>query len=320
MLEAVKARILENASFLVVPHEDPDGDTLGSATGLSQALKSLGKSVQIFLPKPPSPMYLWMADLYQEFAVDALEKIKPHQVIIVVDCGSTQLIKASAPLLKEGSVINIDHHGDNGRYGQINWVDGSYASTTMMIYDLIRSLQVPLTSPIVVPLYAGLVTDTGNFAFSNTNSRVFEMAAQCASFGVTPYEIYSRLFESRPINSLKLLGLALSRIETNPQKNIGWISVGKEMLKEAGALPSETDGIINYLRTIDSLQVALVFRENENGKIKVSLRSKSGIDVNRIAKEFGGGGHPKAAGCTLENSSLDEAVEKVIAAVQKELD
>lgn len=320
MMNTVKAKILENTSFLVIPHEDPDGDTLGSATGLSWALKSLGKEVQLFLPKAPSPMYRWMEDLYRDFVVEAPEKIKPFQVIIVVDCGSTQLIKGSASLLDKATVINVDHHGDNGRYGQINWVDSSYASTTMMIYDLIGSLQVPLTSRMVIPLYTGLVTDTGNFAFSNTNVKVFEMAAQCAAAGVKPYDVYSELFESRPITSLKLLGSALSHIETNPQKNIGWIAVSSEMLKASGALPSETDGIINHLRIIDSLEVALIFRENESGKIKVSLRSKSGIDVNRIAKKFGGGGHPKAAGCTLEQVALADAVKRVVAEVQKELD
>lgn len=318
-LEAVKPKILENSSFLIIPHEDPDGDTLGSALGLAWALKALKKEVRIFLPKPPSPMYRWMTELYGDFVVDSSDHLGAYQAIIVVDCGSLQLIKASAPFLGTAEVINIDHHADNARFGAVNWIDPEYAATTMMIFDLVQALEVPLGIEIATALYTGLVTDTGSFAFSNTDTEVFQMATKCTQAGIVPYAIYNKIFESRPLSSLKLLGIALSRIETSPKGSIGWIAVSREMLLEAGALPSETDGLINHLRTIDSVKVALVFRENENGKIKASLRSKSSADANRIAKPFGGGGHPKAAGCTLE-LPLEEAVQQVVSATEKELE
>jgi phosphoesterase RecJ-like protein len=310
--DAAAAALRAAPRVVVAAHENPDGDAIGSLVGAVRGLRAggldaIGVRADADLPRE----YRWLDD-------EGLSTSVPDGtgwLLLAVDCGSAARIAVPAGV-REGSdfVIDLDHHHDNTRFGDINIVDDRAACSAMMVRELLARLGVTLTPAIATPLYVGLVTDTGRFQYSNTDARAFAVAAELVGLGVKPQEIFQRVFESVQVSKLKVLARALGRIELRLEGRLAVTWVTRADIDETGADEASTDGVIDSLRAIEGVEVAAFIRETSDGpRHKVSLRSASGVvDVSRIARESGGGGHTRAAGFSsdLDRDALIDLIER----------
>lgn len=310
-LDQVVEEIRDGERFLLTTHENPDGDALGSLLAMHEILGALGKDSVMFLaakefPLPVEYRFLPLEEVFHEAPADMADR-----VVIFLDCGNSD--RMPVDFLKSGgnTVLNIDHHHDNTRFGTVNLVDVDASCTAEIVYELAGQLGVDLTLEIATALYVGLVTDTGKFMYENTDARSHRLAAALVEAGVDVNDIYRRLYEHAPVEKLRLMALALNGIEIHDgQLAITYISQGD--YESTGASEVLTEGIIDHLRTIDGIAVAAVVRDRTDGAgsaRKVSLRSTDGrVDVSRIARTQGGGGHRRAAGFGTDQP-FDEVVE-----------
>ncbi len=316
-LEQVTEAVRKHRQFVVSTHINPEGDALGSALALALLLRQQGKEAQVITrdPVPPSLDFL----PYQGIQTTVPELTGSYEVFVTVDCGDLE----RTALGKNGKVpaslvINIDHHLTNRGFGQINWIDPDAAATGEMIYRLARRWKADLTPEIALCLYTALVTETGSFRYSNTSAELFRIAAELADRGVEPWVVAHRVYERNSRGRLALLGEILRGLEVAPDGRVAWVVLTQEMFRRTGTGPDDTEELVNYPRSVDGVEVAVLFRENPDGNYKISLRSKDRADVAQVAGQFGGGGHRKAAGCTIEGP-LDRAKARVLRAVAEAL-
>ena len=309
--DAAAAALRAAPQVVVAAHENPDGDAIGSLVGAVRGLRAggidaVGVRAAADLPRE----YRWLGD--------GLRTTVPEGtgwLLLAVDCGSAARIAVPAGV-REGSdlVIDLDHHHDNTRFGDINVVDDGAACAAMMVRELLARLDVPLTPAIATPLYVGLVTDTGRFQYSNTDARAFRAAAELVTVGVQPQEIFGHVFENVQASKLQVLARALGRIEQRLDGRMAVTWVTRADIEETGADEASTDGVIDNLRAIEGVEVAAFIREAADGpRYKVSMRSAGGVvDVSRIARASGGGGHTRAAGFAsdLGRDELIDLIER----------
>ncbi len=317
--ELVLQRLRVDQRFVLASHENPDGDALGSLVGMHRLLVSLGKEAPMFisasdLPLPPE---------YDIFALDALIDEAPADIaertVVFLDCGNID--RNSAAVLRDGAhLLNIDHHHDNTHFGTVNYVVPEASCTAEIIWDLVDGLGVALTPEIAEALYIGLITDTGRFSYENTTPRAHLMAAELIEAGVDVAGVYKRLYEDMPPAKLALLALALARIQRFDDGELALIELSAGDFANAHAEESQSEGVIDHLRALQGTKVAVLVREilagARRGQRKVSLRATDGeVDVSRIARAQGGGGHPRAAGfsTTLASPELVEFLRHQIA-------
>jgi bifunctional oligoribonuclease and PAP phosphatase NrnA len=298
-LDQVVDEIRSGDRFLLTTHENPDGDALGSLLAMHQILGALGKDSVMFLgakefPLPVEYRFLPLEEVFHEPPADL-----PDRTVIFLDCGNID--RMPVDWLHNGGtkVLNIDHHHDNTRFGDVNLVDVEASSTAEIVYELAGQLAVDLSTEIANALYVGLVTDTGKFMYENTDARSHRMAAALVEAGVEVNDVYRRLYEHAPIEKLTLLARALEKISTHCDGQLAITYISAADYEATGAAEVLTEGIIDHVRTIDGTRVAAVVRDTPNGRAarKVSLRSTDGaVDVSEIAREQSGGGHRRAAG------------------------
>jgi phosphoesterase RecJ-like protein len=298
-LEQVAEQLRSRDRFLLTTHENPDGDALGSLLAMHQILGALGKDSVMFLaskefPLPVEYRFLPLEEVFHEAPVDLADR-----VVIFLDCGNIDRMPVEWLQNNGNEMLNIDHHHDNTRFGTVNLVDVEASCTAEIVFDLAAILGVDMTPEIADALYVGLVTDTGKFMYENTDARSHRMAAALVEAGVDVNDVYRRLYEHVPIEKLKLVSKALQNIEIYDSA-IAVTYISNEDYEATGADETLTEGIIDHLRTLDGTLVAAVVRDQrESGRAarKVSLRSTDGgVDVSKIARENGGGGHQRAAG------------------------
>ena len=281
------------------------------------ALKGLGKEVQI-LNQDPTPEILAFLPGAQEIIHQA-PVTGWFDIAFSLDCGDKGRLGEEFGKVKGiGKIINIDHHVSNKNFGEINFVDPRASSAAEIIYDLIRAIPVPVTPEIAENIYTGVMTDTGSFHYSNTSPKTFAVARACLVAGVDPWKVAEQVYETQPPARLRLLPRVLETLELSGEDRISSVIVTQRMLEEAGATAALTEDFINFPRSVRGVQVALLFREVTPNKYRVSLRSRGGVDVARIAEMFQGGGHPNASGCTVEGS-LSEVKGKVLERVKAAL-
>src|SRR4051794_34108865 len=294
--DAAAAAVRSAPRVVVAAHENPDGDAIGSLVGAVRGLRAAGiDAVGVRAPDELPREYRWLDD--GDTATTAPDG--EGWLLLAVDCGSAARIAAPAGVRERAAlVVDLDHHHDNTRFGDINIVDSDAACSAMMVRELLRRLGVGLTPAIATPLYVGLVSDTGRFQYSNTDARAFFAAAELVGTGAKPQEVFQRLYESVQASKLRLLARALDRIELRLGGRLAVTWLTRADIAETGADESATDGVIDSLRAIEGVEVAAFIREAANGSgHKVSLRSAGGlVDVSRIARAGGGGGHARAAG------------------------
>jgi bifunctional oligoribonuclease and PAP phosphatase NrnA len=306
------ALIRSTSSFLLTAHIFPDGDNIGSLVALRAGLLKLGKKVQIAIDDTVPSTYMFLEG--SRYIMKPKDIEAGYEVIIVLDSSSIDRIGAVQGLVgPDMPMLNIDHHISNTGFGTIQHVDSQAAATAEIIYQLLLDLGVEFDREIATALYAGIATDCGFFKYANTSPRTMHIAADMIAFGALPNEI-SDAVETRSLTGLKLLARVLDRVEISDDSKIAWLYIDQELLGSVSAEQEDTEGFINYIRYIDGVEVAVLFREVPARGIKVSMRSRRNVDVSAIALRFGGGGHIRAAGCSFAGT-LEEAKDKVLAAI-----
>jgi phosphoesterase RecJ-like protein len=226
-----------------------------------------------------------------------------ESTVIVLECGDLE--RTGLRGLDRHPVINIDHHPGNTGFGTVRWFDGTAVACGEMVYAIIRDLGIPLTSAMATHLYVAIVTDTGSFRYPGVSPRTFDICARLLEAGADPVAIARHLFDGSTLGRLRLQGAVLSTLEIHDSGSIASLSVSHATIAATGATPEETDGLINIPLSVKQINAVAFFKEGEPGEYRVSLRSKGGTDVGRIARGFGGGGHRNASGCTLGGSFAD---------------
>ena len=286
--------ILARQRFVITSHIRPDGDAIGSQLAMTYALRHLGKHVRVVNRDPaPFPLNTFpgVGDIEIAERVD-----DPGDAVIVMEAGD--LSRTGVAGLERGFIINIDHHVGNTMFGAVNWFDVSAAACGEMVFDLVGELGVPLTHDIALHLYIAILTDTGSFRFSNITPRTFDICRQCVDAGVKPPDVARTIFDSNTLGRLKLLGAVLSRLQLDDTGRVATIAVDERLAADCGGTYEDTEGLINHPLTVKDIQAVVFFKEVGPGDWRVSMRSKGNVDINAVAREFGGGGHKNASGCS----------------------
>jgi bifunctional oligoribonuclease and PAP phosphatase NrnA len=309
--------------LLLTTHENPDGDALGSLLAMHRILLQLGKDSLMYMSPDEFPLP-WE---YRGFHFDGLVGESPADVaertIVFLDCGNIDRMPVDF-LQEEGlHILNIDHHHDNTRFGTVNLVCPIASCTAEIVWRLSKELDVEITPGIADALYVGLVTDTGRFMYENTSADAHRMAAELIEAGVQPHQVYRRLWEDLPFRRLQLLQRALASVERHDDGALTIAHLVKRDYEATGALETDSEGVVDHMRAVEGTRVAVLVREllseDRHGMRKVSLRATDGsVDVSRVAREFGGGGHPQAAGFST-TVPYAELVERLRAQVREQL-
>ena len=297
----VATEIRRRQRFVVASHARPDGDAIGSSLAMALALQRLGKQARVVSrDRVPPQMQVFPS-------VDSIEVTDhvddPGDAVIVLECGDTQ--RTGIAGLDGGYVINIDHHPGNTMFGAMNWLDLSAAACGEMVFELIGALGVSLTPEIATHVYIAILTDTGAFHYSNITPRTFDICRQCVEAGVNATAVARSIFDSNNLARLKLYGAVLHRMQLDPTGHIATVSVDQQLARECGGTYEDTEGLVNLPLTVKDIMAVAFFKENGPGDWRVSMRSKGAINVNAIAREFGGGGHTNASGCSVRGNFAD---------------
>src|SRR3954452_5296536 len=313
-LEATVAALRDHEKFLVVTHENPDGDALGSLLATTLALRQLGKDAEMVLlgdaSLPREYHFMQLDGLLREPPADAGER-----VVVAVDCAKADRIGPDVTMLDLAPfVVDIDHHHDNTRFGDVNLIVADASSTGEVLRDVLAELGVELTPELAEPLYIALVTDTGRFQYANTTPKSLRLAAELVEAGADVHAVFQEVYESVEFAKLKLLARALGRAEVLEGGRIVVSHLLRTDFTEVGAAEPYSEGIIDYLRAVEGAELAALIREQLHGSPRAhkgSLRSSiDELDVSVIARSFGGGGHRQAAGFSSD-APLEEIVERI---------
>ncbi|XEC97152.1 bifunctional oligoribonuclease/PAP phosphatase NrnA [Paenibacillus tarimensis] len=313
------AFIQQGDDFLVVSHVQPDGDAISSTVVVGWLLSRLGKRWLLVneCPVPGRLYHLSLADRIREVNGEPLERDYSH--VISIDCADFRRIGiVSESFSPDVRLLNIDHHPTNDGFGTVNLIRTDAAATVEILYDLIDYAGIGLDLDAANAIYTGLLTDTGGFRYSNTTPHVMNIAANLLRIGVNGSQLADHLLEKMTRPQLSLLQKGLSRLAFSEDGRIGWLYIDSADLEETGAAGEDIEGLVNYARNIDGVEVGILFKGTEEGHYKVSLRSAGLVDVSAIAQTFGGGGHVRAAGCRIAGT-LAEVSGKVLESVRRVL-
>ncbi len=304
----------DQENFLLVSHYNPDGDAIGSMAALGFILQRLGKKVSLYnvsgLPAP----FTWVS-----LPAPLTDNVPRPQsecpgCIIALDCGDFARTGGKlADLFSKRATINIDHHLGNSLFADVNWVDPTFSSTGEMVAQLADALDIPLDGPLGEALYLAMVTDTGYFSYGNTSPHTMETAARIIRLGLAPGEINKKIQNQWTEGRLRLVSKVLDAAEFHNHGRIGIVRITRQVLRQTGTTREDSDGLINLIRRVRSVDIAIAMREEDNGKIKFSLRSDGDVNVQAVAASFGGGGHKNASGGQLDGP-IERAAELLRAA------
>jgi bifunctional oligoribonuclease and PAP phosphatase NrnA len=316
MLSQVVELIEKKNSFAITTHVRPDGDGVGSSLGLCWLLRSLGKSAEVVLRDEIPVSYAGLP------GADEIKKVAEvngkYDAVFVIEC--SDLNRPGIKGLENQITVNIDHHATSEHFGTINWIDATASAVGEMIYNLCKAIGGRITKEIAECVYLALVTDTGSFHFPNTTERTLKVASELIKVGVKPAQISEAVYNSYPWSRIELMRQVLATVRRNETGNIAWMRQTLKMAENAGSVDGDNHGFVNIPLAAREVEAVIYMREVQPNAYRVSLRSKDGINVARVAEKFGGGGHKNAAGCRVEGdwgtrekeivSAMTEAVEK----------
>lgn len=280
---------------MISSHARPDGDSIGSQLAMAYALRALGKHATVVnADAAPTPLMAFPGVPDIQIAPSAEGEF---DAAIIMECGD--LSRTGVSGLDRSFVINIDHHPGNTGYGRINWFDSSAAACGEMVFDLVEALGVPLTVEIATHIYLAILTDTGSFHYSSLSPRTFDICREALETGVDPVQVARNVYDSNNMGRLKLFGAVLNVMQVDRTGCIATLYVDHEMARAAGGTYEDTEGLVNLPLTVKEIQAVVFFKHEQGEEYRVSLRSKGDVDINAIAKEFGGGGHKNASGCSV---------------------
>lgn len=318
MSQAVVDLIRDARRITIFCHENPDADTLGAGLALLIAAERLGKEAEVVCADPAPPM---LAFLPRVAEVRRLPQLEPD-VAVIVDAGDLSRIGSvatdAAEWLARARIVNIDHHVSNPGYGEAQLVDAGAAATCEIVAGLLPRLGVEIDEELATALMSGIAADTRTFAHPNATPTTLRTAADLVAAGAPLSEINRRLYVDRPYSTVVLWGEILAGVGERCDRRIIHASMTLPMLAAAGALPSASEGFIDLLTSVQTAEISVLFKEAEGGAIRVSVRTRAFADAVAITGAFGGGGHARAAGCTVDGR-LDAARERVLAECEREL-
>lgn len=306
LIEAIQL-INNTDNICIASHVNPDGDNIGSILALGHALKKLGKNINIIKTDEVPSDYLFLpnVDFIKEYDADEIE------LLIVLDCSDIERLGASKQMIsKSKKVVNIDHHVSNTNFGDVNIVDVKAAATGELIYEFIKEMGISIDIDIATCLYTAISTDTGSFMYESVTDKTHEIAADLIRTGIDKLSIVVDLYQSRSMERTNLFVDCLSTFKTYHNNKIATVIVTQDMLKRANAKMEDTEGIISFVKDTKGVEVACLLKEHNDNEIKISLRSKEFVNVAKVCASFNGGGHIRAAGCTIHEKI--EAAEKQI--------
>ena len=313
ILEIVRA----NRSFLITSHVRLDGDALGSELALYHALRRSGKTALVYNEDSMPEAYRFLPGA--DVIVHTLDSLERFDAVFVLDCSELDRVGREAKRIGAmKKVINIDHHISNASFSEWSLVRSGAGSTGEILYGLIVKLLEKVPPEVATNLFTAIMTDTGSFRYSNTGRETFRVAGELVASGADPRWIAEQVYETKPLAQVQLLGRVLGTLKVYFGGRAGIAYVTGKMLDDLEALPEHTEGFVDMIRTIEGVEVAAIIRELSTGECKVSFRSKDKVDVERISREFGGGGHVNAAACTIPGP-LGEVRKKVLRAIGKAL-
>ncbi len=313
-IQKIARLVRRNNLFLLTTHENPDGDGLGAQSALYVALKKLGKKVKVVNHDvlPQKFDYLAFKNAYQKSDI-----VPDHQVCFVMDAGDFTRIREGVKRVEFKTLVNVDHHYSNNLYGDYNLVLPKAAATGEVIYYLIKALGVKIDAAIAESVYTSLVTDTGGFRYRNTTPQVLRLAAELVEAGADAQKVCDRIFAGVTSEAMELTRISLGKTHLYDHGTIGTMTLTQADLKKSHATDDDTENLINFVRKINTVKVSVFLKQRSDGRLKLSLRSRSPkVNVAEIAKCFGGGGHSYAAGALL-SGSLDGALKKVVSVCRR---
>ncbi len=306
-------------SVLVTGHIDPDGDCIGSMFAIALMLEEMGKKVVCYAPGEISDLFLKLPGASMLAGREEASSFE-HDLVIAVDSPNTARTENFARACENEDVINIDHHPTNEMYGCVNIIDGDAAATTVLVYRFfISAAPEKMTSDIADCLYLGILMDTGGFRFQNVNSEALRVSSDLIGLGARGYDLAHEYIYMKKFSTLKLLGRVLDSLLLHIDGRAATMEVTLEMLERTGTTLKDSEGFVDYGAALEDVELVALFRENAPGEIRVSLRSRNHYDVSALAEKFGGGGHVRAAGLTLE-TDLASAKETIIKGFAEMLD
>ncbi|HJP85499.1 MAG TPA: DHHA1 domain-containing protein [Gemmatimonadaceae bacterium] len=319
-IERLAQELRAGRSVAISTHINADGDGCGSETALARLLGQMGIRAKIVNPTPWPDMYRFLlGDDVRDASDMGARALKEADVLVVLDISDVKRLGVLAEAVRRLTIpkLVIDHHLPSDEPpSKLLLADTAACATGELIYDFATCVGLELTPDIARSLYVALLTDTGGFRFSNTTARCLSIAGQLIASGVEPEEMYGRLYASMPVGRLHLLRDALATLEVDPEYGISWISVAAGAAEQYGLKSEDLEGIAEHPRSIGGTRLAVFFRDLGHDKVKVSFRSTGDVDVNKFAKQFGGGGHARAAGALIEGN-LEAVRKKVIAAARE---
>lgn len=309
--------ISEAGSIAIFPHVSADGDAIGSSLALGLALKNSGKKVAIYTEEdiPTTYRFLPGGELFR--CCHTNDEIT--DLNIALDTGDVGRLGSRAEaFFNAPCTINIDHHVTNTEYAHLNFVDALSASTGEIIYTLLEELKIEIDPDIATCLYTAIATDTGGFQYQNTTAETHKITANLLSTGINVGEISQRIYDNTTYEKLKLTAKAIELLELHENSKLAVVVLSLDDILSTGAKEEDCDGIVNLGRSIESVEVSVLIKEKNHNEVRVNLRSKTYVDVSEVAAAFDGGGHKRAAGCTV-NGTLEEVKHKIINAIKDKL-
>lgn len=302
--------------FVLTTHVRPDGDGLGSMLALGDVLRDAGKEARLIIASSLPPRYAFLDPdgRIERFAPD-LPATWP-EVVIVLDTGTWNQLGDLATYIRDfaGPRVVVDHHLTQDDLGALRFVDPAAEATGRLVFDLVRALGAPLSAPAATNLFVALAMDTGWFRHDNTRAETFALAGELVRAGAEPKPLYERLFEQNSLPRLRLLGLVLDRLQLGLGGRVAYSDIRLGDYAASAAVPADSEDMVNFTRSVNGVEVGVLFMEQPKGGIKVSFRATGRVDVARIAERFGGGGHRAASGATVPGT-LDDVRERVLAAL-----
>jgi phosphoesterase RecJ-like protein len=306
MLDEVLNQIGRRQKFILTSHARPDGDAVGSALACAQILRSMGKQATVVLSDGVPGIYGPLP--FAESVLHKAEQAPDAEAAIILECDSVARTRLTG--LEQHYLINIDHHATARPFADVNWIDPAACATAEMIFRLAREAGVRISPEVATCLYTAVLTDTGSFCFHGTTERTFALAQELVRCGADPVRIAHNVYFSTHISKMRLLGAALGTLHRD--RTLAWMHVDRATMERCEANDEDCEGLVNYALAIQGIEVALFFREQPDGRFRVSLRSKGLVNVAAVAEAFGGGGHECASGCAVEGP-LSVAAERLAA-------
>lgn len=315
MIKDIIKAINEGQSFLITSHVRLDGDALGSELALYLMLRDLGKKAVVYNQDSTPEHYRFLPA--SQNIVHELGAVKQYEAAFILDC--SELSRIGDQTEKFGKIkklINIDHHVSNGGFCEIKLIDAQASSTGELIFRLMKGMGITMTKDICTNLYAAILTDTGGFRYSNTHKDALRAAGELVEKGADPQWISENIYESDPPAKLKLLAKTLETLSLDMKMKAGSLVVTREMLQEAGASIDYTDGFVDIPRAVQGIEISVLYTQMASNGFKLSLRSKGQVNVEKLAKKFGGGGHVNAAACRIEGD-IESIKFKIMQAIKE---